>query len=118
MLPAESLGDRLYALRDMIAPGTRRAIVSNVQAAGSWTWSGLRYGGQASFVLATAFLFYGIPYMLATVEDAQIAEQEQELKMREQGTEVRLNPSPQHASGGGHFRPASGSLRDMRNMDD
>ena len=87
LLP-ESLGDRLYALRDMVAPSTRRRITSTVSSTGSWGWSGLKLGGRVAFVVATAVLFYGVPFALATAEEAQIVEMEKEAKMQEAGKEV------------------------------
>ena len=85
---SETIGDRIYALRDMIAPSTRRKISSNVSTAGQWTWGGLRFGGKAFFVVVTSVLFYGIPFALSVVEETNILEMEKEEKMREAGAKV------------------------------
>ena len=77
---------------DMVSPTTRQKVSTNVTRASRWTWTGLQYGGRAAFVVATAVLFYGIPYALSVVEESNIIEMEKEQKAREQGQEVREVP--------------------------
>ena len=85
---SETIGDRIFALRDMIAPSTRQKILTNVSAASRWTWSGLCFGGRAGFVVVTAVLFYGIPFTLSVAEENSILEMEKEQKMRDEGANV------------------------------
>ena len=85
---SETIGDRIYALRDMIAPSTRQKLSTNVSTAGRWTWSGLCFGGRATFVVVTAVLFYGIPFTLSVAEESSILEMEKEQKMRDEGANV------------------------------
>ena len=73
-----------------MAPSTRRKIASTASSATGWTWRGVKFGGRAAFVVATAILFYGVPFALSLVEEGQLAEMEKEAKMREAGNEVRL----------------------------
>lgn len=84
----ETLGERLYALRDIIPPTTRGWISSRANSIGNAAWSVLSFSGKGAWVLTTSALFFGVPFALSVVEDQQLAAMEQEYNMRQQGSEL------------------------------
>ena len=84
----ETLAERLYALRDIIPPTTRGWIANNVSTASSAAWSALSVGSKGAWVVVTTALFLGVPFTLAFSEDAQLEAMEQEMNMRQQGSEL------------------------------
>jgi import receptor subunit TOM22 len=84
----ETLGDRLYALRDIIPPQTRSSIVNGVTSTTDAVKSVLSFGGKTLWVIATSALVLGVPWALAFAEEQQVMDMEREMKMREMGGEV------------------------------
>lgn len=84
----ETLGERLYALRDIIPPTTRNSIASKFNATTGAVKSVLSFGGKTLWVLGTTALIIGVPWTLAWAEEQQVIEMEKEMKMREMGGDV------------------------------
>lgn len=84
----ETLGERLYALRDIIPPQTRSSIYNGVSNTAGAVKSVLSFGGKTMWVIATSALLLGVPWALAFSEEQQIIDMEKEMKMREMGGEV------------------------------
>ncbi|KAI1125043.1 mitochondrial outer membrane translocase complex, subunit Tom22 [Nemania abortiva] len=84
----ETLGDRLYALRDIISPQTRGYINNTVSTAGNAVKSVLSFGGKTLWVISSSALLLGIPWALAWSEEQQVLEMEKEMKMREMGGDL------------------------------
>jgi hypothetical protein len=82
----ETLTDRILALKDIIPPTTRSYIASKVESGTGWVKSGLLFGGKTLWIVSTSALLLGVPWALAFVEEQQVVEMENEMKMREQGT--------------------------------
>ncbi|KAI0123913.1 mitochondrial outer membrane translocase complex, subunit Tom22 [Xylariales sp. AK1849] len=94
----ESLGERLYALRDIIPPQTRASISNTVGNTAGAVKSVLSFGGRTMWVIATSALVLGVPWALAWAEEQQVMEMEKEMKMREMGGEILTAGAP--ADGG------------------
>ena len=89
MLPSsESLSDRIFALRDIVPPATRRQISSTSSTAISYAKTLLTWGGKTLFVVSTSVLMVGVPWALAFSEEQQFIEMEKEQKAREAAGEV------------------------------
>ncbi|KAI0430327.1 mitochondrial outer membrane translocase complex, subunit Tom22 [Xylaria sp. FL1042] len=84
----ETLGERLYALRDIIPPQTRGYISSTVSSASNAVKSVLSFGGKSLWVISSSALLLGIPWALAWAEEQQVLEMEKEMKMREMGGDL------------------------------
>ncbi|GAP87681.1 putative mitochondrial import receptor subunit tom-22 [Rosellinia necatrix] len=84
----ETLGERLYALRDMVPPQTRGYIVSTVSTATNAVKSALSFSGKTLWVISSSALLLGIPWALAWAEEQQVLEMEKEMKMREMGGDL------------------------------
>jgi hypothetical protein len=86
----ETLGERLYALRDIIPPQTRASISNGVSNTADAVKTVLSFGGKTMWVIATSALLLGVPWALAFSEEQQIMDMEKEMKMREMGGDVSL----------------------------
>ncbi|KAI9830504.1 MAG: hypothetical protein M1826_004741 [Phylliscum demangeonii] len=100
----ESLAERLWALRDMIPPRRRAALSSSFAVASSWIQTGARWGGKTMWVVSTSALLVLVPWVLASVDEAQMMEMEREMRMQKSANEV-LTPGAtsvvsQHLAGG------------------
>lgn len=84
----ETLGERLYALRDIVPPQTRGYIANVVSTASDAVKSALSFGGKSLWVISSSALLLGIPWALAWAEEQQVLEMEKEMKMREMGGDV------------------------------
>ncbi|KAI0115898.1 mitochondrial outer membrane translocase complex, subunit Tom22 [Nemania sp. FL0031] len=84
----ETLGDRLYALRDIVSPQTRGFISNTVATAGNAVKSALSFSGQTLWIISSSALLLGIPWALAWSEEQQVLEMEKEMKMREMGGDL------------------------------
>ncbi|KAG9231920.1 mitochondrial outer membrane translocase complex, subunit Tom22 [Amylocarpus encephaloides] len=81
----ETFADRLLALRDIIPPTTRSYISGKADMTAGWIKAGLFFSGKSLWVLSTSALLLGVPWALASAEEQQVIEMENEMKMREQG---------------------------------
>ncbi|KAI1187090.1 mitochondrial outer membrane translocase complex, subunit Tom22 [Nemania serpens] len=84
----ETLGERLFALRDIIPPQTRGYIAHTVSTAGNAVKSVLSFGGKTFWVLSSSVLLLGIPYALAWTDEQNAIDMENEMKMREMGGDL------------------------------
>jgi hypothetical protein len=84
----ETLGERLYALRDIIPPQTRATIANTVGNTTDVVKSVLSFSGKTMWVIATSALILGVPWALAWAEEQSVMEMEKEMRMREMGGEV------------------------------
>ncbi|KAI0995342.1 hypothetical protein K3495_g12839 [Podosphaera aphanis] len=84
----ETLGDRLFALRDIIPPSMRSYLSNKVDITSNWIRSGLMFSGKTIWVVSTSVLLLGVPWALAFAEEQQVVEMEKEMKMREMGSEL------------------------------
>ncbi|KAI1322355.1 mitochondrial outer membrane translocase complex, subunit Tom22 [Xylariaceae sp. FL0255] len=84
----ETLGERLYALRDMVPLSTRLAITNAATTASNAVFSTLSFSGKALWVISSSALLLGIPWSLAWSEEMQVLEMEKEMKMREMGGDL------------------------------
>ncbi|ORY68489.1 mitochondrial import receptor subunit tom22 [Pseudomassariella vexata] len=85
---SETFSERLYALRDIIAPTTRASIANKVNATADTFKSVLSFSGKTLWVLSSSALLLGVPWALAWAEEQQVMEMEKEMKMREMGGEL------------------------------
>ncbi|KAF6222321.1 hypothetical protein HO133_001407 [Letharia lupina] len=86
--PAESITDRLLALRDILPPRYRRALSSTLSSTLSATKTGAWWGGKGLWVLTTGAVMLSVPFAVCMVEEQQIMEQEREMKAQEGAREV------------------------------
>jgi import receptor subunit TOM22 len=82
---AETLADRFYALKDIVAPSTRTRLASQYARTASWLKTGLTFTGNAVWVVTTSALLVGLPLALAMEDEARIVAQEKELQMQQSG---------------------------------
>jgi len=85
---AETLTDRLLALKDIIPPTTRSSISNAVSTTTDYFKSGLLFSGKTLWVVSTSALLLGVPWALAFAEEQQMVEMEKEMRMREAGSEM------------------------------
>lgn len=84
----ESLAERLYALKDMVAPSTRTWVHDKYEATTSAIVGAVTFAGRAAWALSVTALLIGVPFSLMYGEDQQYAAMEQEQRMRELGGEI------------------------------
>ncbi|KAL8801546.1 MAG: hypothetical protein Q9182_004388 [Xanthomendoza sp. 2 TL-2023] len=94
LAPSETALDRIYALKDIIPPSTRRSLTTTSSKVYSALKSSALFSGQALYVLSTGGLMVLVPYMMAMLEEQQIVEMEREQKAREMGSEI-MSPGAQ-----------------------
>ncbi|KAL8670498.1 MAG: hypothetical protein Q9168_004966 [Polycauliona sp. 1 TL-2023] len=92
--PLESTLDRIYALKDIIPPSTRRSIATTSSNVFSALKSTALFSGKSLYVISTGGLMVLVPYMMAVMEEQQIVEMEREQKAREMGSEI-MSPGAQ-----------------------
>ncbi|KAJ6091386.1 hypothetical protein N7467_003355 [Penicillium canescens] len=80
-LDAESLYERVAALKDMIPPSARRTITNSVSSITSLTKSSLSFSGKALWVISTSAFLLGVPFALAYAEEEQYIQMEREQGM-------------------------------------
>ncbi|KAL9034321.1 MAG: hypothetical protein Q9180_005472 [Flavoplaca navasiana] len=94
LAPSETALDRLYALKDMIPPSTRRSIATTSSNVFSAIKSLSLFSGKGLYIVSTGGLMVFLPYMMAVMEEQQIVEMEREQKAREMGSEI-MSPGAQ-----------------------
>ncbi|KAL8730339.1 MAG: hypothetical protein Q9166_004104 [cf. Caloplaca sp. 2 TL-2023] len=92
--PSETALDRIYALKDIIPPSTRRSIATTSSNVCSALKSTAVFSGKSLYVISTGGLMVLVPYMMAMIEEQQIMEMEREQKAREMGSEI-MSPGAQ-----------------------
>lgn len=83
----ESLSERLYALKDMVSPSTRRRIVSTWNTSTSWAAWGGKAAGNAIWIATTSALLVGLPLALAIENETMMVQQEKEILAQQQGAQ-------------------------------
>ena len=85
---AETFGDRLFALRDIIPPSTRGWFYHKYQFGSHVIGSTTSFLGRAAWVISVSVLLVGIPFSLSWAEEQNFLAMEQEQRMREMGSEL------------------------------
>ncbi|KAK4115238.1 mitochondrial import translocase, subunit Tom22 [Canariomyces notabilis] len=85
---ADTLADRLGALRDMVPAAARGWIGHKYEQTTSAVKSVLLFAGRAAWTVSVSALLVGVPFALAWGEEQSIQAMEQEQRMRELGGEV------------------------------
>ncbi|KAI5453523.1 mitochondrial import receptor subunit Tom22 [Naganishia albida] len=98
-LDDETLLDRVYALKDMVAPTTRSKIASQWERTSQWVKTGGVWAGNAVWVITTSALLVGLPLALAMEDEARIVQQEKEIQMQQSGQQSLLGAPPQQPQG-------------------
>ncbi|GAO45858.1 hypothetical protein G7K_0106-t1 [Saitoella complicata NRRL Y-17804] len=96
----ETFYDRLVALKDIIPP-TQRTKIANAASslANTATWLG-KFGGKATWVLATSAILFGFPLALAIEEEAQYTEYEKQMQMQAGANDANRGPDRRPRSPG------------------
>ncbi|KAI4266958.1 MAG: hypothetical protein LQ337_008599, partial [Flavoplaca oasis] len=94
LAPSETALDRLYALKDMVPPSTRRSIATTSSNVFSAIKSLSLFSGKGLYIVSTGGLMVFLPYLMAVMEEQQIVEMEREQKAREMGSEI-MSPGAQ-----------------------
>ncbi|CAN6674939.1 mitochondrial import receptor subunit Tom22p [Trichomonascus vanleenenianus] len=102
-LEAESIADRIIALRDVIPPQYRSKISSTAASLYDTAQTGISWSGKALWVTMTSALLLGVPLALSIVSEQQLTEMEKEMKLTQSTNEV-LAPG---AEGGFQAPPAT-----------
>lgn len=84
----ETLGDRFIALKDMISPRQRKAIIHTSTTLKTLMGSVFKFAGKTTYVVATSALLLGVPLALAIVDEQQVVAMEREMKMQQGANEV------------------------------
>jgi import receptor subunit TOM22 len=87
-LEAESLYDRLYALKDIVPPSARLQVNSSVSYVTSLAKSSIAFSGKALWILSTSAFLLGVPWALAYAEEEQYIQMEREQGMIKGANEV------------------------------
>jgi len=85
---SETLGYRLYALRDIVAPTTRGWLHARYLLGSRLVRTGLAFLGRAAWTVSVSALLVGIPFALCWAEEQSMIAMEQEQRMREMGGEL------------------------------
>lgn len=86
-LRKESAWDRIKALQDIVPPTYRRWISEKASTTSKVAWQGGQLVGSLAWVVTTTALLVGLPYALASEEDAMLARQEREYAQQQAGAQ-------------------------------
>ncbi|CAK39909.1 mitochondrial import receptor subunit tom22 [Aspergillus awamori] len=100
----ETFYDRLYALKDIVPPSTRRSVTSTVESITSFTKSSIQFSGKALWIISTSAFLLGVPWALAYAEEEQYIQMEREQGMIKGANEMLTPGAP------GEEKPAQPSL--------
>ncbi|CAO1629077.1 unnamed protein product [Sympodiomycopsis kandeliae] len=95
-LRQESLLDRLKALQDIVPPKYQRWISNTCSTTSSYAWFGGKLVGNLVWVVTTSALLVGLPYALASEDEAMVVRQEREFAQQQSGQQMLGGP-PQGA---------------------
>lgn len=84
----ESIFDRIYALKDIISPSTRKSLTRFWRTGTAYFSAGLLWSGKALWVVGSSALLLGVPWALAYTEEQQMIEMEREMRMQQTSAEV------------------------------
>ncbi|KAI9793843.1 MAG: mitochondrial import receptor protein [Peltula sp. TS41687] len=96
----ETLTERLIALKDMIPPRQRAALQQTVKTTSRLLRATASWGGKSLWVISTSVLLVVVPWSLACVDEAAVADMEREMKAQQAANEV-LTPGAASLVGGG-----------------
>jgi import receptor subunit TOM22 len=82
---AETVYDRIVALKDMVSPRTRSSLASSINTTKSWASWGWFGAGTVAWWISTSALLVGLPLALAIEDETRIVQQEREMQMQSQG---------------------------------
>jgi import receptor subunit TOM22 len=82
---AETVYDRLVALKDIVSPSTRTSLASSINTTKSWAQWGWFSAGTVAWWVSTSALLVGLPLALAIEDETRIVQQEREMQMHSQG---------------------------------
>ncbi|KAF3769662.1 Putative mitochondria import translocase TOM22 [Cryphonectria parasitica EP155] len=85
---AETLADRLLALRDIIPPTTRSWFYGKYQTTRRVITGVLFFAGRSMWSISVSALLIGVPFALCWAEEQQMIAMEQEMRQREQGQDL------------------------------
>ncbi|KAK4051662.1 mitochondrial import receptor subunit Tom22 [Microbotryomycetes sp. JL201] len=74
----ETVRDRLYALKDIVPPETRKSITDSVSTLAGWSKWTVSKIGSAAWITTTSALVVGLPLMLSIEGEAAIVQQEKD----------------------------------------
>ncbi|KAK4056482.1 mitochondrial import receptor subunit Tom22 [Microbotryomycetes sp. JL221] len=74
----ETIKERLYALKDMVPPETRKTVRDVVAATTQWSKWSIAKAGSAAWIVTTSALVVGLPLMLSIEGEAALVQQEKE----------------------------------------
>lgn len=96
----ETLGERLYAMRDIIPPTTRGWFHSKFLFGDRVVRTTLTFLGRAAWTISVSALLVGVPFALSWAEEQNVLAMEQEQRMREMGSELLTAGSNEGSEGG------------------
>lgn len=81
----ETIYDRVVALKDIVPPQTRSALVANYAKSRQWIEWGVGQAGNIAWIVSVSALLVGLPLALAIEDETRITQQEREMQMQSQG---------------------------------
>lgn len=83
----ESAWDRVKALQDIVPPSTRRWFGQKFNTTTSYAFFGGKLVGNLVWIATTSALLVGLPYALASEEEAMLVKQEREFAQQQSGAQ-------------------------------
>lgn len=90
---AETLADRIAALKDIVPPETRTSLKQTAGVVREWSTWAANSTGNVLWWISTSALLVGLPLMLSIEEEAKITQQEREMQMQSQGQQQVSEPA-------------------------
>ena len=87
----ETLYERIAALKDIIPAKQRASISRTISSALQVGKIATFVGGKAAYIIASSMLMVGIPFVLLLEEDRMFTEQERQMQMQQEMSEVDLS---------------------------
>lgn len=84
---AETIADRIYALKDIVSPTTRETLLSGAATSASLGKSAAKLVGSAGWYLTTTAILIGLPLALAVEGEAVFAQQEKMEREQQAGVQ-------------------------------
>jgi len=88
----ESIIERIYALRDIVAPSTRSNLFRTWRKTSKWISKGSRFAGNAIWIITTSAVLIGLPLAIAIENESMIVQQEKEFQQQQTGAQQLTNP--------------------------
>ncbi|CDM28755.1 hypothetical protein DTO013E5_823 [Penicillium roqueforti] len=89
-LEAESLYERIAALKDIVPPSARRNVSSTVSSITNLTKATFSFSGKALWIISTSAFLLGVPFALAYAEEEQYIQMEREQGMIKGANEMLI----------------------------